>query len=147
MFNKHLRILIIDPVRENSFAIEKMLNTLGHYCIATTMHVEEGLLLNRYGLKNFDVLIAPLPILVLDHCQVSRFKGFNIRNLLAYNCASHLHNKSLLIAPGELSFSNGLPDFEIIVNFMSIFKIQKPSVNPQRYKYLFDARSEACEVK
>lgn len=120
MIDKHIRVLIIEPVFAQAHLIEKMLNLMGYYCIATTANVEEGLLLNRYGLRNFDVLIAPLPMLVLEHSHVSRFKGFNIRNLFLYGCSPHDHDIPILVK-GEACFKSGLPEFEVLQEFMARF--------------------------
>ncbi|WP_438866551.1 hypothetical protein [Pseudomonas sp. L1(2025)] len=117
MVDKHLRVLIVDPVREQSILVEKMLNAMGYYCIATTARVEEALLLNRYGLRNFDVLIAPYFVLILEHCQVSRFKGFNIRNLFIYS--KPLDGDVAICIRGEQRFSHGLPEFKELETFMA----------------------------
>jgi hypothetical protein len=122
MFDKHIRVLIIEPVFAQAHLIEKMLNLMGYYCVATTANVEEGLLLNRYGLRNFDVLIAPLPMLVLEHSQVSRFKGFNIRNLFLYGCSPQDHDIPILVK-GEACFKSGLPEYEVLQEFMARFPI------------------------
>lgn len=130
MIDKHTRVLIIEPVFAQAQLIEKMLNMMGCYCVAATSNVEEGLLLNRYGLKNFDVLIAPLSVLILEHSQVNRFKGFNIRNLFLYACSPHDHNIPILVK-GEACFSGGLPEYEVLQKFMARFtKPRRPSSGP-----------------
>lgn len=120
MFDKHIRVLIIEPVFAQAHLIEKMLNLIGYYCVATTTNVEEGMLLNRYGLRNFDVLVAPLSMLVLEHSQVNRFKGFNIRNLFLYGCSPHDHDIQILVK-GETCFKSGLPEYEVLQEFMARF--------------------------
>lgn len=125
MFDKHIRVLIVDPVREQSLLIEKMLNFMGHYCVATTTRVEEGLLLSRYGLKNFDALIAPQPVLLPEDDQSARFKGFNIRNLFLYSCP--LHDQAVAFeVKGEACFRSGLPEYKVLEAFMG----RLPQVEP-----------------
>ncbi|MGB3126151.1 MAG: hypothetical protein WBB95_20260 [Pseudomonas sp.] len=121
MVDKNIRVLIIEPAHQQALVIEKMLNLMGYYCVAATATVEEGLLLNRYGLRNFDVLIAPFPVLVLEHCRVTRFKGFNIRNLFLYSCSPHDHDIPILVK-GHACFRSGLPEYDALQAFMVSFQ-------------------------
>lgn len=117
MLYKHVRVLIIDPLHAQAQFIEKMLNVMGCHRIAITENVEEALLLNRYGLSNFDILIAPRSVLVLEHSPVTRFKGFNIRNLFLYGCVPHDHDVPIQVK-GEACFKSGLPEYEVLKQFM-----------------------------
>lgn len=117
MHDRHVKALIIDPMQAQANFIEKMLNVMGYCCVANTASVEEGLLLNRYGLRNFDILIAPLSVLVLEHTHVTRFKGFNIKNLFLYGCAPDDQDVPILVR-GEACFKSGLPQYEVLKAFM-----------------------------
>lgn len=123
MLDRTLRILIIDPDFEQSRLIEKMLNAMGHYGVAPTTCVEEGLILNRYGMKSFDVLLAPEQALVLDH-QTSRFNAFNIRNLFLYACTSYDHDITMRVK-GQGCFKNGLPEYSVLECFMASLAADK----------------------
>lgn len=132
MLNKALRILIIDPNFEQSRQIEKMLNAMGYYGVAPTACMEEGLILNHYGMKCFDVLLAPEKILVRDH-QTSRFNGFNIKNLFLYACTSYDHDITIRVK-GIGCFKSGLPEYSALECFMASLsppdKNRHPTMTP-----------------
>lgn len=118
MMNKHLRILILDSVHAQSMQVEKMLNTMGYYCIATTSTLEEGVKLSFAGVKRFDLLLAAEPISRQHPCQLAAFEKFEISNLFVYSCPSNSLEWQWSVT-GEGCYRNGMPEYTELEQFMT----------------------------
>ncbi|MFP0195015.1 hypothetical protein ACKJSM_07550 [Pseudomonas sp. PHC1] len=118
MFDKNIRILIVEPNETQAICVDKMLNRMGYYCVASTRTLIEGLILNSYGLRKFDALILPEHMIRPTPGKASSGTIFNINNLFVYACDS----SSTRIDPknkGVLRTHTGLPEYPALEEFMT----------------------------
>jgi uncharacterized linocin/CFP29 family protein len=121
MIYKHLRFLILDDIHAHTAQIEKMLNLLGCYRIATATTAEEGALLSEACGKRFDVVIASERVLDL-HYQNSVAENFYINHLFIYSCTSReAHAK--VQARGTSCYKSGLPEFHVLEKFIASLEV------------------------
>jgi hypothetical protein len=118
MTNKHLRILILDSVHAQSMQLEKMLNRMGYYCIATTSSLDEGIKLSFAGTKRFDLLLAAEPLLTQHQSKLAAFEKFEISNLFAYSRPSNSPEVRCSVS-GECCYQHGLPEYTVLEQFMA----------------------------
>lgn len=118
MENRQLRILILDSVHAQSMQLEKMLNMMGYYCIATASSLDEGISLSFAGPKTFDVLLAAEPMLGQQHCQSATFEKFEISNLFAYSCSSNGPEVQQSVK-GNGCYRSGMPEYTVLEQFIS----------------------------
>ena len=90
--------------------IEKTLNLLDLYCIATTKCIEDGLILNRYGLRSFDLLIVSEAALSTQKSENYRLKHFNIINAFIYAPLSTSKIQPTMIN-NDSRYLTGLPSY------------------------------------
>jgi hypothetical protein len=133
MIDKHLRILIVDPLHAHVMQIEKMLNRMGYYCIATASSTTEGRQLSRAGIKRFDVLLAADHVVRKPAAQGAWFDVYGIENAFIYSRptdteAVHLAHE------GERYWRCGLPEYLVLEWFMARSKRSLPTaVDEHRY--------------
>lgn len=116
MINKHLRILVLDSIHAQSMQLEKMLNTMGYFCIATSSSVDECVKLSFAGLKRFDLLLAAEPL--LRQRQLAASEQFEISNLFAYSCPSNGPAARCSVR-GAICYKYGLPEYTVLEQFMA----------------------------
>jgi len=117
MIDKHLRILIVDPLHAHVLQIEKMLNRMGYYCIATAGSAIEALRMSRAGRTPFDVLLAADNLVRTPGMNGSSLEVYAIENVFIYSrpadCADmHLPHQ------GERYWRCGLPEYLVLEWFM-----------------------------
>lgn len=118
MFDKNLRVLIVDPVETQSICIDKMLSRMGYYRIASTTTLIDGLILNNYGSRTFDALILPEHMINPHPGKTPLGFLFNISNLFVYAC--NPGSKTLELKNKGLTRMNiGLPEYHSLEDFMS----------------------------
>lgn len=117
MLDKSLRVLIVEPNETQAICVDKMLNRMDYYCVATTRTLIDGLILNSYGQKKFDVLIVPEHMINPNAESAPSGFLFNIDNLFIYACDP----QSAIAAPrnrGALRTQVGLPEYSALEDFM-----------------------------
>ncbi|WP_455825152.1 hypothetical protein [Pseudomonas graminis] len=133
MIDKHLRILIVDPLHAHVMQIEKMLNRMGYYCIATASSASEARRLSRAGIKPFDVLLAADHVVRKPGAQGAGFESYGIENAFIYSRpadAQAVH----LAHEGERYWRCGLPEYLVLEWFMARSK-RSPRMAVDEYRY------------
>ena len=133
MIDKHLRILIVDPLHAHVMQIEKMLNRMGYYCIATAASAWEGRRLSRAGQARFDVLLAADHVVRKPGLPGSSFEVYGIENAFIYSRPAD-DQEVQLASEGERYWRCGLPEYLVLEWFMARSKRSLPSrVDEHRY--------------
>lgn len=125
MIDKHLRILIVDAVHAHSLQIEKMLNAMGYYCIATASTAEEGLILSHAGGKKFDVLLAPEYMVRQPNNPTLSLASYGIENAFIYSRTS-VNDDRQMTTRGERYYRQGMPEYLVLEWFMARAKRYRP---------------------
>ena len=127
MIDKQLRILIVDALHAHVLQIEKMLNRMGYYAIATAGSATEAAKLSRAGMAPFDVLLAADHLVRRPETGGSWFEVYGIENAFIYSRpadSQHVH----FVRHGEHYWRYGLPEFLMLEWFMARSKRKAPEV-------------------
>ena len=116
MIYKLTRILIVDRNRSQACHIEKMLNGMGYYCIATVSSIEEGLLLSQVGPRRFDVLLAPEHLLPRAADHSFSLAQFEIRHAFIYSRTAQYFFSNPV--KGQYCYCSGMPGYGPLEWFM-----------------------------
>jgi len=82
MVNKHLRILIADSRHTQSLLVERLLNRLGYFRIATASSLDEARTLGRVTGNPFDVLIISARLIVSEPLDCMALVGVGLNGLI-----------------------------------------------------------------
>ncbi len=131
MIDKHLRILIVDPLHAHVLQIEKMLNRMGYYCIATASSATQALRLSRAGRTPFDVLLAADHLLRKPGVNGPWLKQYDIENVFIYSRPANAEDLQLP-RQGERYWRCGLPEYLVLEWFMARSRRRSPEAIANR---------------
>lgn len=127
MIDKQLRILIVDALHAHVLLIEKMLNRMGYYAIATAGSATEALKLSRAGEVPFDVLLAADHLVRRPKIGGSSFEVYGIENAFIYSRPADSQDVHF-VRHGEHYWRYGLPEYLMLEWFMARSKRRAPEV-------------------
>lgn len=119
MANKTLRILIADSRHSQTLLMERMLNRLGYFRIATASTLAEARLLGRFRECPFDVMIANARLLTSEQLDCTSLAEVCLSALI-YQSQYLPMVHTLLIAEGSLVRLQGALDVSSLDRFMAL---------------------------
>ncbi|MHC8339455.1 chemotaxis protein CheY [Pseudomonas sp. HLT2-19-2] len=134
MINKALRILIADKHHPQSLSIEKMLNRLGYYCVASVCSFEEVECLSGYGAIAFDLLVINADLLQ-QQAGVTRLACLdlsNINNIVLYGangCVVDMAGNAALSLDLPLCVMVGAPEYRTLEARLALIDRQYRHIN------------------
>lgn len=136
MANKTLRILIADSRHFQTLLVERMLNRLGYYRIATASSIEEACILGHCTGTPFDLLIASARLLPTEATDSARLSGVCL-NGLVYQSQYLPESFMPLVTEGAVSHLQGALDSTSLAMFMALidpqaapYREQHPTLHP-----------------
>ncbi|MFS2125139.1 chemotaxis protein CheY [Pseudomonas sp. Pseusp97] len=123
MANKTLRILIAENRHPQSLLVERMLNRMGYYRVATAASLDEARLLGRCTGRPFDVLIGSARLLNSERLDCTSLAGV-YRNALVYQSQYLPADPAPLAAEGTVARLPGPLDASSLGAFMALIDPQ-----------------------
>lgn len=121
MPNKGLRILIADRQHAQRRCVERILNYMGYYCVASVGSYDDLVALTTPPVQSFDLLIVDSMFAAYQGINISSFCLFNshvYHSLIYGDCRVRLPEISRY-QPVHASLTQS-PDFQSIKSFMAI---------------------------